>query len=80
MKKNFKIWLKHFLCDHLWREKRIEMLKKIMKHPLDDRDVLYALEKTCLKCNKQKIVGKWVKEEPDFMKPLKPVTFKPLNK
>ena len=66
--KNFKIWFKQLFCSHLWEEKKIKELKRIKSHPLDDILVLCAMEKTCLKCNKQKIVGIWHRELPDFMK------------
>ena len=66
--KKIKLWFKRLFCVHLWDEKKIKELKRIKTHPLDDVLVLNALEKKCLKCNKQKIVGMWHRELPDFMR------------
>ncbi len=72
--KKFKKWWKQFWCSHLWKVVKIDMLKRIETHPLDDVKVLYAVSKICLKCGKTTLVGEWHRELPAWMK--KDIKFK----
>ncbi len=65
--KKIKIWLRQLFCDHIWKLYWFKELKRIETHPLDDVRILYAIEKHCFKCNKNKLEEAWGRREPDWL-------------
>lgn len=64
----FKNWIIQTLCIHIWKERKVETLKKRTTHPMDDVLVTYLMAKRCLRCGKTKITTKTIQEDPDWLK------------